>query len=89
MGRHSAPDAPTQVRFPWRAAARTVFQLGVGTAAAMPQLVESSGLSETAWGVGTALAVSAVVTRVMAIPAVDLLIGRWAPWLAAAGPGEE
>lgn len=88
MGRHSAPERPSQVRFPWRAAARTVFQLGVGTAAAMPQLVASSGLPDTAWGVGTALAVSAVVTRVMAIPAVDLAIDRWVPWLSATGPGE-
>ncbi|MGW5377427.1 hypothetical protein ACWESM_18475 [Nocardia sp. NPDC003999] len=89
MGRHSAPDAPTQVRFPWRAAIRTTFQLGVGTAAAMPQLVESSGLPDTAWGVGTALAVSLTITRVMAIPAVDILIDRYAPWLSATGGGEE
>lgn len=88
MGRHSAPDAPTQVKFPWRAATRTVFQLGVGAAAAMPQLVESSGLPDTAWGVGTALAVSAAVTRVMAIPGVDALIRRWVPWLSATGAGE-
>ncbi|WP_280451534.1 hypothetical protein [Nocardia cyriacigeorgica] len=88
MGRHSAPDAPTQVKFPWRAAARTVFQLGIGAAAAMPQLVESSGLPDTAWGIGTALGVSAAVTRVMAIPGVDALIRRRVPWLSATGPGE-
>ncbi|WP_196812185.1 hypothetical protein [Nocardia sp. CNY236] len=88
MGRHNAPDTPTQVRFPWRAATRTMFQLGIGAAAAMPQLVESSGLSTTAWGVGTALAVSATVTRVMAIPGVDAMIDRWLPWLSATGPEE-
>ncbi len=88
MGRHSAPEVPSQVRWPWRAAARTFFQLGVGTAAAMPQLVESSGLPDTAWGVGTALAVSLTITRVMSIPGVDAVIDRWVPWLSATGPGE-
>lgn len=88
MGRHSA-DAPSQVRWPWRAMGRTVFQLSVGVAAAMPQLVESTGLPDTAWGVGTALAASAVVTRLMAIPGVDDMLARWVPWLAASGPIEE
>ncbi|WP_043599438.1 hypothetical protein [Nocardia otitidiscaviarum] len=82
MGQHLPEDA-SQVRYPWRAVARTVFQLVVGVAAAMPAIVAASGLSETAAGVGVALAVSAAVTRVMAIPAVDFAIRAWAPWLAA------
>ncbi|WP_218717075.1 hypothetical protein [Nocardia sp. MH4] len=49
----------------------------------MPVIVESSGLSSTAWGVGTAIGVSAAVTRIMAVPAVNLALAQWAPWLAA------
>lgn len=82
MGRHSAAD-PSQVRYPWRTTTRTVFQLVIGLAAAMPLLVSSSGLPATATGVGAALAISATITRVMAIPAVAIAIGRYAPWLAA------
>lgn len=83
MGRHSTPEDATQVRYPWRAVVRTIFQLVVGVAAAMPAIVAASGLPETAAGVGVALAVSAAVTRVMAIPAVDMALRVWAPWLAA------
>ncbi|WP_063039737.1 hypothetical protein [Nocardia pseudovaccinii] len=63
--------------------ARTAFQLVVGTAPMMPVIVTSSGLPETTAGVGAALAISAVITRVMAIPAVDAALSTWAPWLAA------
>jgi len=87
MGRRSA-DAPTQVRHPWRAVVRTGFQVTVGVAAAMPMIVTASGLPETATGVGVALGVSAAITRVMAIPAVDILIARYVPWLSASGGGE-
>ncbi|MBW0270789.1 hypothetical protein ATM97_07155 [Nocardia sp. MH4] len=83
MARHARPEGPSQVRFPWRAVTRSVFQAGVGIAAAMPVIVESSGLSSTAWGVGTAIGVSAAVTRIMAVPAVNLALAQWAPWLAA------
>ncbi len=83
--RHARPDEPTQVRWPWRAVARTAFQAGVGVAAAMPVIVAESGLPSTAWGVGTAIGVSAAITRVMAIPGVDALLARWAPWLSAQG----
>ncbi len=82
MGRHNAEDT-TQVRYPWRAMARTIFQLVVGLAAAMPMLVASTGLPTTAAGIGAALAVSATITRIMAVPAVAILIARYAPWLAA------
>lgn len=56
---------------------RTVFQLVVGAAAAMPLLVEAAGLSETSGAVAVALAVSAAVTRVMSLPIVDELLPAW------------
>ncbi|WP_054812115.1 hypothetical protein [Nocardia arizonensis] len=83
MGCHSTPEDPTQVRFPWRAVLRTALSVVIGTAAAMPMIVAASGLPDTAAGVGTLLGVSAAVTRVLAVPAVNLALARWAPWLAA------
>ena len=81
----SAPAAvaPSQVRHPGRAVGRTVFQLVVGLAAATPELVTLSGVPQTVSSVGVGLAVAALVTRVMAIPAVDAALQQWAPWLSA------
>lgn len=62
---------------------RTVFQLVVGLAAGLPLLVHTAGLPDTLPGLGTALAVAAAVTRVMALPAVE----GWLPsWLRKAEP---
>jgi hypothetical protein len=87
-GRHSEPGGPvgfraSQLRHPGHALARTMFQLVVGLAPMMPIIVAASGLPQTAAGVGVALAISAVVTRVMAIPAVEGALTIYAPWLAA------
>lgn len=78
-----SPVQPTQVQYPWRAFVRTVVQLVVGLAVAVPVFVQASGLPETTAGVGVALAVSAVITRVMADPRVESFIAMVAPWLAA------
>ncbi|MFE3051614.1 hypothetical protein [Nocardia sp. NPDC059239] len=83
MGQHSAPENASQVRYPWRTLARTTFQLIVGLAAAMPLIVASSGLPTTAAGIGTALAISAAITRIMSVPQVNLALAIWVPWLAA------
>lgn len=88
-----AAVAPSQVRHPWRAVERTVLQLIVGGAAGLPIIISASGVPQTAAGIGTALAISAVITRLMAMPAVDAALQVWAPWLAtepgAAPPGQE
>ncbi|MEU1432120.1 hypothetical protein ABZ412_34140 [Nocardia sp. NPDC005746] len=83
MGQHSAPETASQVRYPWRATTRTVFQLVVGLAPMMPVIVASSGLPTTAAGIGTALAISGAITRIMSVPAVNAALSEWAPWLAA------
>lgn len=83
MGRHSTPEDATQVRYPWRAVVRTIIQLVVGLAAAMPMIVDSTGLPTTVAGIGTALAISATITRLMSIPAVNAALAAWVPWLAA------
>lgn len=82
-----ATDAPTQVRHPGHAVARTVFQLVIGLAAAMPTLVGLLNLPPSA-GLAAAVGVAAVVTRVMAMPAVNALLALWVPWLAAEPDGE-
>lgn len=88
MGRHSAPDMPTQVQHPGRAVVRTVVQVALGLVLAAPVLVREIGLPETVAGVSALLTVSAVTTRIMAIPAVSLALDQWAPWLSATGRRE-
>lgn len=83
MGRHSLEGEATQVRYPWRAMVRTVFQLVVGLAAALPMIVASTGIPSTAAGIGAALAISATITRLMSVPAINAALAIWAPWLAA------
>lgn len=56
---------------------RTVLQSVVGLAAALPLIVSASGVPETVPGVALALAVSAALTRIMAIPAVNDLLPEW------------
>lgn len=56
---------------------RTVIQTAVSVAAALPALVHVAGLSDTLPGVAVALSVAAVVTRVMALPAVDAVLSKF------------
>lgn len=56
---------------------RTSFQWLVSLAAALPLIVDASGVPETTAGVGAGLAVAAGLTRVMALPAVDKLFPSW------------
>lgn len=73
----------TQVRRPWRATIRTAFQLLVGLAAMLPLLTDAAGLEETTPVLAGVLAVSAAVTRVMALPAVEAFLEQFVPFLAA------
>jgi hypothetical protein len=56
---------------------RTAVQAAVSLAAAAPLLGTASGIAETSTGVAAFLAVSAAVTRLMAVPAVDSLLPVW------------
>lgn len=82
------PPVPTQVRRPWRATLRTVFQALVSLAALAPLLAaaleEATGYDlEGVPFVVTVLAICAGVTRVMALPAVEAFLRRFLPFLAA------
>lgn len=73
----------TQVRKPWRATVRTAVQVAVGLAPMLPAIVDAAGVDDTAAPVAGALAISAGVARVMALPGVEAFLQRFVPWLAA------
>lgn len=77
------PVQPTQTKHPWRATARTVFAVVVALASLLPELVLTAGIPAER-GVAQVLAVAAVITRMLAMPAVDQLLREHFPWLAAA-----
>ena len=77
--------AATQTTHPWRATARTALAFVSGAALSAPVLYTAvtNHSPEQATGAGlTALAVSAAITRVMAVPFVN-------EWLAKIGLGAE
>ncbi len=72
---------PTQVRKPWTATVRTIFQLLIGIAAALPLFLTGVPVA----GVPVVLAVAAVITRGMANPRVEEILSKYVPWLSAGG----
>lgn len=74
---------PTQVARPWRAVARTVFEVVVSFAAMWALIVEAIGLDPGWQWVAGSLTVTGAITRVMALPAVETFLRRFVPWLAA------
>ncbi|GAA1221400.1 hypothetical protein GCM10009665_09510 [Kitasatospora nipponensis] len=73
-----------------RRTVRTAVQSLLGLLAALPLLLNGSGLPQTLPGLGTALAVSTALTRLMALPGVQPLLPGWlrtaAPAQAVAAP---
>ncbi|MER7697047.1 MULTISPECIES: hypothetical protein [unclassified Streptomyces] len=55
---------------------RTALQAAVGVAVALPAIVTASGIPESLPWVAGALAIAAGLARVMALPAVELLLDR-------------
>ena len=85
MGDHEATTPSTQTKYPWRATARTALAFVTGAAVSAPVLYTAvtNESPEQATGAGlTALAVSAAITRVMAVPFVN-------EWLTRVGLGAE
>lgn len=76
-----APEAPvtTQQRHPWRATARTAVALILGGLSALatvalvavPVVDEELGAWDVATPLGQTLIVATIITRIMALPAVD------------------
>lgn len=85
QGGYAVGIAPTQIRRPRRTVIRTVFQALVALCAMAPVLVATTGLSpeQLPWLAGV-LAIAGIVTRVMALPQVEIFLRKFLPWLAAA-----
>ena len=78
-------STPTQIRRPWRAVARTVFQALVSASAMAPLVYQAATNDDPAaatGAVGVGLVVAGGVTRVMAIPGVNAWLERFVPFLA-------
>ena len=87
MSKHLA----TQINHPSRAVVRTIFQALVGLCALAPVVYTAASQHDPAVATGAAagvLAVTAAVTRIMALPGVDAWLRAYVPWLAAA-PAEQ
>lgn len=65
------------MKLEWKRVIRTIVQIVLPLAVALPQIVEASGINDALPWVAGMLAVSAGLTRVMAVPAVQ----RWLFWL--------
>lgn len=77
--------AATQSRHPWRAVIRTLFAALVGIAAMATPVYEAitqgSAAHATGWA-AVALGICGAVTRVLALPAVDIWLTQFMPWLS-------
>lgn len=76
----------TQTRHPWRATARTIFQVVPALAALVPFVLEAISNGDPALlgpGATAALAVAGAITRVMALPQVEEFLQNHLSWLAA------
>lgn len=62
---------------PTKRTARTVLQSALGFAVALPLIVSASGIPASLPWVAVGLAVAGGFTRVMALPAVQLLLPGW------------
>ncbi|ALY08871.1 hypothetical protein GALAXY_25 [Arthrobacter phage Galaxy] len=107
MGEHvagAAPAVPSQVKYPWRAFWRTVWQVGVPAfglvllagPAVLGILAEELGTvlpdHVTAWLLGAAAvltALSGAVARIMAIPGVNAWLSRFKLDAGASSPSAE
>lgn len=78
-----APVPPTQVRRPWRATLRTVFAATVAFAAMWALIVEAAGVDSTEPYIALSLTVTGAITRIMALPAVEVWLAKFLPFLAA------
>lgn len=73
---------PTQARHPWRATARTVIAALIALLPALPEIASTLEIS-TVPIIASILAITALVTRVLAIPEVDKWVDRFMPALSA------
>lgn len=80
------PVPPTQVRHPWRAVLRTIVAGAVGAASLLPDVAGTAHLTAVP-AIAQAVAVSGIITRVLAMQGVEAWMQRFVPWLSAT-PGK-
>lgn len=73
---------PSQVTHPWRATVRTTLASAAALAAVIAPHASAIDWSDSST-YGIAVAVTALVTRVLADPRVEAVLRRRAPWIAA------
>lgn len=79
----TVPDtAPTQVRKPWRATFRTTLTAFIGLIPLIPQIAEAAHIDEIP-AVASAVAISAAISRVLALNGVESWLDKYIPILAA------
>lgn len=77
--------APAQLvapAHPWRRTARTVLAVVLALLPMLPAIADQLGVAAVPV-VASLLALAAAVTRVLAMPQVEVLLRRFVPWLAA------
>lgn len=79
MGKQSAQPDNSDA---WRRVLRTLVAALVGLLPVLPAIADSLDV-ETVPVVATVLAVSAAVTRLLALPEVESWLRQFAPWFAA------
>ena len=75
----------TQVKYPWRATARTTIAATVGILPLLPVIAHELGIETIPW-VATTLAVTAAVTRVLANASVVAWLDKYLPALSPEPP---
>lgn len=75
-------ETPTQARHPWRATVRTTIAALIALLPALPEIAQTLHIS-TIPLVASILSITALVTRVLAIPEVDKWVDKYAPSLSA------
>src|SRR4051794_29221411 len=82
---HPRGCTPTQTKHPWRATARTIVAAGVGALTLIPVIATTARL-DTIPAIAQVVAVAGIVTRILAVPAVDNWLHEFVPWLATTPP---
>lgn len=75
-------SSPTQVRRPWRSTVRTTIAAAVGLLPLLPEIARAAGIERWPY-IAAALAVTAAISRVLALPGVEAWLRQWIPALAA------
>lgn len=75
----------TQVKYPWRATARTTIAATVGILPLLPVIAHELGIETIPW-VASTLAVTAAVTRVLANASVVAWLDKYLPALSPEPP---